>query len=89
MSRYRVCLLSASLSGAVWFSGCAMMNGGPSWLTGKNSDQSEPEIEAVEDKWSFVGKEGRGGRVADKTDWLDRVLWSDKARDINRNLGFE
>jgi hypothetical protein len=79
-------LLSACLA-ALWFSsGCAMMDGGRNWLTGKRTDQSEPE---VEDTWAFVGKEARGNRRMEQEDPLDRLLWSEKARDINRNMGFE
>jgi hypothetical protein len=34
-------------------------------------------------------KEARGNRRMEKEDPLDRLLWSDQAREINRNVGFE
>lgn len=45
--------------------------------------------EGTEDKWAIVGREGRGSRKMEKEDPLDRFLMSDKAREINRNVGFE
>ncbi len=87
MSRYRVWLVCTSLAGVLAMNGCAMMNSGKNWFTGKSAD--DPSVEDVEDKWAFVGKEGRGGRTVEKGDWLDQVLWSEKAQQINRNLGYE
>jgi hypothetical protein len=68
-------------------SGCAMMDSGRNWWTGKRTDQSEPELS--EDTWAFVGKEARGARPREQADWFERYLWSEKARDINRNFGFD
>jgi hypothetical protein len=87
MSRRSSILTSMSLCATVLLSGCAMMDSGRNWLTGKRNDQSEPDL--AEDKWAFVGKEGRGSRRMEKEDPLDRLLWSPQARDINRNVGFE
>ena len=87
MPRYRVWLFCTTLAGILTLSGCAMMNGGKNWLTGKTA--GDPEVDDVEDKWAFVGKEARGGRTSEKEDWLDRLMWSDQARQINRNLGYD
>jgi hypothetical protein len=67
--------------------GCALMDTGRNWWTGKRTDQSEPEL--TDDKWTTIGREMRSHRRADKEDPLDRLLWSEKAREINRNVGFE
>ena len=43
-----------------------------------------------EDKWSFVGKEGRGDRpLDDEGDPWKKFLLTRKARDIERNLGIK
>ncbi len=68
-------------------SGCAMWDGGRNWLTGQRTDQSEPEVR--EDKWGYVGKEARGNMPREEADWFERYLWSEKARDINRSVGFD
>lgn len=86
MSRLSTMVMSAWLLAVCCTSGCAMMESTRNWLTGAQDEQSEP---AVEDKWASVGKEGRGNRKKEKEDPLDRFLMSDKARDINRNVGFE
>lgn len=79
MSRRQVvaCCLSFALSG------CAMWNG----MTGRIGDQSEPEVEG--DKWESVGKEARHGYPREEADWFERNIWSEKARDINRSLGYD
>ena len=41
------------------------------------------------DKWAIAGREGRANRPIEKEDPLDRLLWSEKAREINRNVGYE
>lgn len=63
-------------------SGCAMWNK----LNGIG-DQSEPEISG--DKWEGVGKEARSGYPREEADWFERYVWSEKARDINRSLGYD
>lgn len=88
MSRYRVWLVCASLAGAVAFPGCALMNSGKHWWTAKNFNWRGPDDDdEIEDKWGFVGKENRNGQTLEKEDWLDRLIWSDQARQINHNLG--
>jgi hypothetical protein len=53
------------------------------------SEQWEPDVEQPKTDWrSDAGKLGRGNRRAEKEDPLDKILWSDQARDINRNMGF-
>ena len=53
------------------------------------SEQWEPDVEEPKSDWrSDAGKLGRGNRRAEKEDPLDKILWSDQARDINRNMGF-
>lgn len=53
-------------------------------------DQDDPNNPDMrQDKWGFVGKEGRGNRQMEKEDPLDKLLWSKQARDINRNMGIE
>ena len=52
-------------------------------------EQWEPDVEAASNDWrSDAGKLGRGNRRAEKEDPLDKLLWSQDARDINRNMGF-
>ena len=53
------------------------------------SEQWEPNADAPQTDWrSDAGKLGRGNRRSEKEDPLDKLLWSDQARDINRNMGF-
>ena len=53
------------------------------------SEQWEPEVEEAKSDWrSDAGKIGRGNRKSEAQDPLDKILWSDQARDINRNMGF-
>ena len=53
------------------------------------SEQWEPDVESPKADWrSDAGKLGRGNRRAEKEDPLDKFLWSEDARDINRNMGF-
>lgn len=86
MTRPAAVLMSMCLCAAMFSSGCAMMH--KTWYT--LTDQHDPnDPDAPKDKWEFVGKEGRGTRRMEKEDPLDRLLWSDKARDINRNVGIE
>jgi hypothetical protein len=78
----RVCVLLPVIG-----CGCALTDTGRNWLTGVRSDQTEPDL--GEDKWAFVGKEGRGGRPTEKADWFDKYLSSPQAREINRNFNIE
>jgi hypothetical protein len=53
------------------------------------SEQWEPDVDEPKTDWrSDAGKLGRGNRRSEKEDPLDKLLWSDQARDINRNMGF-
>ena len=53
------------------------------------SEQWEPKVEENKSDWrSEAGKIGRGNRRSEKEDPLDKFLWSEDARDINRNMGF-
>lgn len=51
--------------------------------------QKDKLSEGNEEQWAFAGRTGRRDRPIEKEDPLDRILWSDKAREINRNVGFE
>jgi hypothetical protein len=55
-----------------------------------DSDTDE-EDEETEDPWKFVGDQGRAGmdREAIPDPWFGKHLYSQKARDIERNLGFD
>lgn len=65
-----------------------MMGGKLPLLGDKPPAQSEPD--ALDDKWSSVGKEGRGHRpLEDERDPLKPLLMSKEARDIERNLGYK
>ncbi len=68
-------------------SGCALLDTGRNWISGQRNDQSEPEIS--EDKWAYVGKEARGNFPKEDADWFEKHVWSEKARDINRNFGVQ
>ena len=51
--------------------------------------QWEPDVEETKTDWrSDAGKIGRGNRKSEAQDPLDKILWSEQARDINRNMGF-
>ena len=53
------------------------------------SGQWEPDVEETKSDWrSDAGKIGRGNRRSEAEDPLDKILWSEQARDINRNMGF-
>jgi hypothetical protein len=72
--------LAGSLAGCSAFGGRSVFNRDKQW---------EPELES-EDKWGDVGKEGRGNRRVEKNrDPIDKLLWSDQARQINESLGVE
>ncbi len=59
-------------------------------LGGGPPKQSEPDVDAPVDRWSFVGKEARGNRaLEDEHDPLKPWLMSDEARAIERNLGYK
>lgn len=76
------CLLG-SAAGCQTFGKSANWDGGP-------PKQSEPDVPKEPDKWGSVGREGRGNRaLEDENDPLKPLLMSDKARDIERNLGYK
>lgn len=80
-------IVSACLAGVS--AGCATFGGGGT-LTGGPPKQSEPAVDGPEDKWNFVGKEGRGSRkLEDEHDPLKPLLMSPEAQAIERNLGFK
>ena len=73
---------------SVLLPGCAsfgIKNGIPYF---SKQEQWEPEVE--EDKWSSVGKIGRGNRpLEDERDPFKKMLMSKDAQDIERNLGYK
>jgi hypothetical protein len=86
MTRPAAVLMSMCLCAAMFSSGCTMLR--QTWNTVFDlHDSEDPEVGG--DQWAVAGKEGRGNRRMEKEDPLDRLLWSQKARDINRNMGFE
>lgn len=102
MIRMRLMLLTASLM-VLQMTGCATMESwrAPDRKLAhdkKSKDQDvsddedgEQEEEESEDPWKFVGDQGRAGM--DREDipdpWFGKHLYSQKARDIERNLGFD
>lgn len=71
---------------AVGSIGCNAFNRTTSWGSGP-PPQSEPDLE---DKWAYVGKEGRGGRAITKeNDPLKPLIMSEQARQIERSLGYD
>jgi hypothetical protein len=86
MKRRAALLVALGLTLPFCGSGCTVMDGGRSWLSGIFHDPSSAD---VEDKWAYVGQEARGNRRMEKQDPLDNLLWSDKAAAINRNLGYD
>ncbi len=47
--------------------------------------------EEQDDKWSFVGEDARGGmkRTRDPDQWFKQHFMSEKARNVERNLGID
>ena len=85
-SSWRGFLATASVVVALAAVGCASLTG----KGFKDGEQWEPEIEESESKWDFVGKEARGNRALENDrDPLNKWLRSDKAAEIERNLGYE
>lgn len=81
-ARYRLMLAALLLTTAT---GCSLFGKNRGWGDGPPA-QSEPELD---DKWSQVGKEGRGHRpLDDENDPLKPFLMSPQARAIERNLGY-
>ncbi len=78
--------LIGGLSLLVVATGCATFTKTTGWGDGP-PPQSEPDLD---DKWEFVGKEGRGPRpLDDEQDPLKPFLMSPTARSIERNLGYK
>jgi len=55
-----------------------------------DEDEEQEEDEESEDPWKFVGDQGRAGMDREEIPdpWFGKHLQSQKARDIERNLGF-
>ncbi len=55
-----------------------------------DEDEEQEEDEEYEDPWKFVGDQGRAGMDREEIPdpWFGKHLQSQKARDIERNLGF-
>lgn len=76
------------LSGVViWSSGCTTTEG---FALFKNRDYADP-TEGPDDPWvSQVGVEARGDRpreMSEEPRWFREMIMSDRARNIERNLG--
>ena len=83
-----LCLLAITCGG---LAGCASMGMGKSKPFGRN-EQWEPEVTedskgSASDWRSAPSNLRQGSARASKEDRLDRLIWSDEARDINRSLG--
>ena len=54
-------------------------------------DEEDGEEEETDDPWKFVGDQGRAGMDREEIPdpWFGKHLYSQKARDIERNLGFD
>ena len=84
---WKTMILLGGLCAACGLTGCAVFNKSGGWGDGP-PPQSEPDVE--DDKWGFVGKQGRGTRpLEDENDPLKPFLMSPQARDIERNLGYK
>ena len=89
MSLRPVFILGLLIAVAAATSGCSSGLGLGKLNPFAKSEQWEPEVDGPKTDWrSDAGKLGRGNRRAEKEDPLDKILWSDQARDINRNMGF-
>jgi hypothetical protein len=78
-------VLIAALLGST---GCSMMGGKLPLMGDKPPSQSEPDT--VDDKWAFVGKEGRGHRpLDDEHDPFKPYIMSKEAQNIERSLGYK
>lgn len=56
-----------------------------------NADDRRDFTENTQEDWEFVGKEGRSDQVVEKDpdQWYRKYILSEKAREIEENLGFE
>lgn len=89
MRRRTACCYALLIIFTVATTGCSSGLGFSKMNPFAKSEQWEPEVEEAKTDWrSDAGKIGRGNRRAEKQDPLDKILWSDQAKDINRNMGF-
>lgn len=56
----------------------------------EDDEEEEEEEEKSTDPWKFVGDQGRAGMDREEIPdpWFGKYLYEQKARDIERNLGF-
>ena len=101
MIRSRLMLLTASLI-VLQMTGCATMESRRATerkmahdkkfkdQDASDDEDGEQEEEESEDPWKFVGDQGRAGMDREEIPdpWFGKHLQSQKARDIERNLGF-
>jgi hypothetical protein len=93
--RWWIAVCIAGAAQMVALSGCSSLNLTSRKLPNSVRDnQWEPKAEtddpAENDKWAFVGKEGRGSRpLDDEHDPFKNLLMSPEARQIERNLGYK
>jgi hypothetical protein len=84
----RTSSLAVLIAALVASTGCTMMKGKLPLAGDKPPSQSEPDM--VEDKWAFVGKEGRGHRpLEDEHDPFKPYIMSKEAQNIERSLGYK
>lgn len=100
MIRSRFMLLTVGLT-VLQLSGCATIESwrSPDRKTAHDkrskdevvSDDEEEDEDETEDPWKFVGDEGRAGldREEIPDPFFGKHLYSEKARAIERNLGFD
>jgi len=91
--RIRTSVLAAGLvvMGLLTVLGCSSPGSNFSNLNPfQKNEQWEPDVteKKAKDWRSDAGSIGRGNRRSESEDPLDKLLWSDQAREINRNVGF-
>lgn len=85
---YRCLLFLLALTGVT--TGCTTFGKSSRWAGDGPPKQSEPDVDGLEDKWGFVGKEARGNRaLEDEKDPFKPFLMSKEAQQIERNLGYK
>lgn len=100
MSLRRTMLPFCALAGAAVLTalpGCMLLEPwGDFWHEVKRNvkpsgDDKRDFTEESQEDWQFVGKEGRKGQTVEKDpdQWYRKYIMSEKARNIEENLGFE
>ncbi|MBL8817536.1 MAG: hypothetical protein JNL58_16040 [Planctomyces sp.] len=95
MSRFSILLTGLAITGSL--TGCAVMDIGRDAMT-RTTSMFKPDGRDYADgtdedgsEWNFVGDEGRADqkRERDPDPWWKSSIMSDKARNIEHNLGID